>query len=92
MFDDCVQRFGEEAIPKLLEFVFLEDWSSRENPHLAEKARRYDSLARFQINANFTPLQVRELTLFAYDVFLHPGQFEKLRRDEMIRAVAKILN
>ena len=91
LFKDCVNRFGEKVIAQLLDFTYLEDWKHEEDKVLSEKRRKYDTMSKFQINENFQPLQVRELTSLAIEVFFNAEHYASITHQQMCDIVLKTL-
>lgn len=91
LFENCVKRFGDEVIAQLLDFSYLDDWKHQVDKVLSEKLRKYNTLSKFQINMNFQPLQVRELTSLATEVFFHAEQFDSFTDKKMRDLVLKTL-
>jgi radical SAM superfamily enzyme YgiQ (UPF0313 family) len=92
LFDECVRRYGEGAIPKLLDFYYMDDWRIRDDEILRDKLRRYNTLPAFQVNANFAPIELREMVALANEVFFHPKRFESFSRDDFKQLVAERLS
>lgn len=91
LFQDCVNIFGEEAIPKLLEFSYLEDWKCEKDAQVSGKLKKYNTISNFQINKFFKPPQVRELVALATEVFFKAEEYEMLSFGEMRNVVLNTL-
>lgn len=69
LYQDCLRLFGAEKAAQILEYRYIDDHRTEQDPRIAAKLHRYNTIPAHRITLHFSTDEVRSLIIGLYRIF-----------------------